>query len=169
VKHLPLIVMMAVLLTGCVGSPSATQDAGNASSPGSFDREAPDIPAILDAVYPARGDAPAELSTTVVLEGEGVAVTSGDRVTVEYLGIRWSDTAIFDSSWSRGAPFTFSLGAGEVINGWDLGIEGMRVGERRLLVIPPNLAYGDVGAGDVIGPGETLVFVVDLVEIEATR
>jgi len=82
---------------------------------------------------------------------------------VHYVGVGWSTRKQFDASWDRGSPFSFPLGAGRVIKGWDQGVAGMKVGGRRRLVIPPQLGYGDRGAGGAIKPGETLVFVVDLV------
>jgi peptidylprolyl isomerase len=86
---------------------------------------------------------------------------------VQYTGVAWSTGRKFDSSWDRGAePFAFRLGAGMVIPGWDQGVAGMRVGGRRELIIPPNLAYGERGAGQDIGPNETLIFVVDLVAVQ---
>jgi peptidylprolyl isomerase len=100
-----------------------------------------------------------------VVEGSGDLAEPGLRLTVQYLGIRWSDGGEFDSSWSRGQPFQFTLGAGQVITGWEEGFVGMRVGGRRMIQIPPAFAFGDRGAGSVIGPGETLVFLVDLVAV----
>ena len=84
---------------------------------------------------------------------------------MHYVGVSWSSGAQFDASWDRGQTFQFTLGAGMVIRGWDEGVAGMKVGGRRKLVIPPELGYGEQGAGGVIGPNETLVFVVDLVAI----
>ncbi|CAN5921839.1 FKBP-type peptidyl-prolyl cis-trans isomerase [soil metagenome] len=95
--------------------------------------------------------------------GDGPEATSGQRVEVHYVGVAWSTREQFDASWDRGEPLRFRLGAGEVIVGWDQGVAGMRVGGRRRLTIPPALAYGSRGAGNVIAPNETLVFVVDLV------
>jgi peptidylprolyl isomerase len=97
--------------------------------------------------------------------GDGPEATRGQRVTVHYVGVAWSTRQQFDASWDRGEPLRFRLGAGEVINGWDQGIVGMRVGGRRRLTIPPALAYGSRGAGGVIKPNETLVFVVDLLAV----
>jgi peptidylprolyl isomerase len=97
--------------------------------------------------------------------GDGAEATPGDLLSVQYVGVRWSDGGEFDASWERGQPLEFELGAGRVIPGWEQGVEGMRVGGRRVITIPPELAYGDRGAGGVIGPDETLVFVVDLVGI----
>ena len=86
-------------------------------------------------------------------------------VSVHYVGVAYSTGEEFDASYNRGAPLDFPLGAGRVIQGWDTGVAGMKVGGRRQLVIPPHLAYGDRGAGGVIRPGETLIFVVDLVDV----
>lgn len=108
------------------------------------------------------GDPPADLVIEDVVVGDGTEAKAGMQVTVDYAGADWSDGFEFDASWNRGEPFTFRLGAGEVIAGWDQGVAGMRVGGRRRLTIPPDLAYGSRGAGGVIGPDETLIFVVDL-------
>ncbi|MDA8342704.1 MAG: FKBP-type peptidyl-prolyl cis-trans isomerase [Actinomycetota bacterium] len=108
------------------------------------------------------GDPPADLVVEDLEVGGGADASSGSRVQVHYSGVAWSTGQEFDSSWDRGEPFAFPLGAGHVIPGWDRGVAGMRVGGRRRLTIPPGLAYGSQGAGGVIGPGETLVFVVDL-------
>jgi peptidylprolyl isomerase len=97
--------------------------------------------------------------------GEGEEAVSGRVVEVHYVGVAWKDGKQFDASWDRGDTFKFKLGKGEVIAGWDQGVAGMKVGGRRRITIPPDLAYGQRGAGGVIGPGETLVFVVDLVGV----
>jgi peptidylprolyl isomerase len=110
------------------------------------------------------GSPPDELVTDDVVVGEGTAAKSGDQVKVHYVGVSFSSGKQFDSSWDRGQPFDFPLGAGRVIKGWDFGVSGMREGGRRTLVIPPSLGYGSRGAGP-IKPNETLVFVVDLVEV----
>lgn len=94
--------------------------------------------------------------------GEGSECSPGQLINVDYVGTSWSDGTEFDSSWSRNEVFSFSLGIGQVIAGWDEGFVGMRVGGRRKLIIPPAKGYGEQGAGGVIGPDETLVFVVDL-------
>jgi peptidylprolyl isomerase len=95
--------------------------------------------------------------------GEGEEAAAGQIVEVHYVGVSWQTGKQFDASWDRGDTFKFGLGKGQVIAGWDQGVAGMKVGGRRRITIPPNLAYGKRGAGGVIGPDETLVFVVDLI------
>jgi peptidylprolyl isomerase len=111
------------------------------------------------------GEPPAELEITDIWEGDGPVASAGDRVTVHYVGVAHSTGEQFDASWDRGEPLSFQLGVGKVIAGWDQGVQGMKVGGRRQLVIPPGLAYGDRGAGNAIAPGETLIFVCDLVSV----
>jgi peptidylprolyl isomerase len=108
---------------------------------------------------------PADLVITDVTEGDGAEATSGSTVSVHYVGVAHSTGEEFDASYNRGTPLQFRIGVGQVIQGWDEGVEGMKVGGRRQLVIPPHLGYGDRGAGGVIKPGETLIFVVDLLEV----
>jgi peptidylprolyl isomerase len=108
---------------------------------------------------------PPDLVADDITVGDGAEAASGQRVEVHYVGVSWSTGQQFDASWDRGQPFSFGLGAGQVIAGWDQGVAGMRVGGRRRLTIPPHLGYGDRGAGGAIGPGETLVFVVDLLGV----
>ena len=110
-------------------------------------------------------DPPGDLLIEDVVVGEGDEATTGQNVEVHYVGVSWSNGQQFDASWDRGDTFTFQLGAGQVIQGWDTGVQGMRVGGQRRLTLPPHLAYGSRGAGGVIGPNETLVFVVDLVGV----
>ena len=114
--------------------------------------------------FPA-GPPPEELDILDIREGDGAEATSGDVVSVHYVGVAYSTGEEFDASYNRGAPLDFPLGAGRVIQGWDTGVAGMKVGGRRQLTIPPDLAYGDRGAGGMIKPGETLIFVVDLVDV----
>ncbi len=97
--------------------------------------------------------------------GDGPEATSGHTVTVHYVGVSWSTGQQFDASWDRREPFQFGLGAGMVIQGWDDGVAGMKVGGRRTLHIPPDMGYGSRGAGGVIAPNETLIFVVDLLDV----
>lgn len=109
------------------------------------------------------GEPPTELQVTDIWPGDGPVANAGDTVSVHYVGVAFSTGEEFDSSWNRDDPLQFRLGVGQVIAGWDQGVQGMRVGGRRQLVIPPDLAYGDRGAGRSIAPGETLIFVCDLV------
>jgi peptidylprolyl isomerase len=109
---------------------------------------------------------PDELVVEDLVVGDGDEATPGHQVDVHYVGVAWSTGEQFDASWDRGSPFGFALGQGQVIRGWDDGVAGMKVGGRRRLTIPPGLAYGERGAGGVIGPGETLVFVVDLLGVK---
>lgn len=117
------------------------------------------------------GDAekPSSLQVVDIVEGDGAAAKDGDAVAVQYVGVSWSTQKQFDASWDRGGqPFTVSpLGRARVIDGWNQGLVGAKVGGRRLLVIPPSLGYGAQGAGGLIGPNETLVFVVDVVSISS--
>ena len=108
---------------------------------------------------------PADLVIDDLVVGDGQEATAGHDVEVHYVGVAWSNGRQFDASWDRGDTFSFRLGAGQVIEGWDRGVAGMRVGGQRRLTLPPELAYGPRGAGGVIGPDETLVFVVDLVGV----
>ncbi len=111
------------------------------------------------------GEPPAELQITDIWEGAGAQASVGDYVKVHYVGVAYSTGEEFDASWNRGDPLEFQLGVGRVIAGWDQGVQGMKVGGRRQLIIPPALAYGDQGAGNAIAPGETLIFVCDLVSV----
>ncbi|MFF0385792.1 FKBP-type peptidyl-prolyl cis-trans isomerase [Streptomyces sp. NPDC004286] len=108
------------------------------------------------------GEPPKDLEIKDIWEGDGEVAEAGDFVKVHYVGVAFSTGEEFDASWNRGTPLDFQLGAGQVIAGWDKGVQGMKVGGRRQLVIPANLAYGDRGAGGRIAPGETLIFVCDL-------
>ena len=110
------------------------------------------------------GAAPTDLVIEELVVGDGAEAKAGDSISAHYVGVAHSTGEEFDASWSRGAPLDFRLGVGQVIKGWDDGIAGMKVGGRRKLTIPASLAYGDRGAGGAIKPGETLIFVVDLVD-----
>jgi len=116
-------------------------------------------------VDPPDGPPPTELEIVDISEGDGDEAAAGQTVRVHYVGVAHSTGEEFDASYNRGEPLSFRLGAGQVISGWDQGVQGMKVGGRRKLVIPPHLAYGDRGAGGVIAPGETLIFVVDLLAV----
>jgi len=111
------------------------------------------------------GPPPTELVVEDITVGDGAEATAGQNVDVHYVGVAWSTGQQFDASWDRGDTFGFGLGRGQVIQGWDDGVAGMKVGGRRRITIPPALGYGARGAGGVIGPNETLVFVVDLLGV----
>jgi peptidylprolyl isomerase len=113
-----------------------------------------------------QGDIPFELAIEDIVVGEGEEASEGRRVAVHYVGVAFSSGEEFDASWNRGQPFTFKLGKGQVIPGWDAGVKGMKVGGRRKLTIPSAMAYGARGAGGVIKPHEPLVFVVDLLTVD---
>lgn len=123
-----------------------------------FDRQKPEID------FPSH-DVPTDLVIEDLIEGKGDEAKPGNTVSTHYVGVAFSTGEEFDASWNRGEPLTFRLGVGQVIRGWDDGILGMKEGGRRRLHIPSDLAYGDRGAGAVIKPGESLVFVVDLVSV----
>jgi peptidylprolyl isomerase len=111
------------------------------------------------------GDPSYQLEIEDIEVGDGEEAAAGRIVEVHYVGVSWSTGEQFDASWDRGDTFKFALGKGQVIQGWDDGVAGMRVGGRRRITIPPMLGYGKRGAGGVIGPDETLIFVVDLVGV----
>ncbi|CAB4558620.1 MAG: FKBP-type peptidyl-prolyl cis-trans isomerase [Actinobacteria bacterium] len=117
-----------------------------------------------DVVVP-EGNPPADLVMEDITVGTGAEAKSGANVEVHYVGVAWSTQREFDASWNRGDTFEFRLGAGQVIAGWDQGVAGMKVGGRRVLTIPPHMGYGAQGAGGVIKGGETLIFVVDLLNV----
>jgi peptidylprolyl isomerase len=160
-----LCVALALAVTGCGSSDdsstSSTGETTSSSSPSS------DVSTNLKAkpkVTVPGGAAPKKLEEIEVVEGDGAEAKEGDEVTVQYVGVGYDSKEEFDSSWSRGEPSTFDLD--EVIPGWNQGIAGMKVGGRRELIIPANLAYGPAGSPPVIGPNETLIFVVDLLAVK---
>ena len=118
------------------------------------------------AIEKPEGDIPFELGIDDLVVGEGDEATPGTKVTVHYVGVAFSTGVEFDASWNRGQPFEFRLGKGQVIQGWDAGVQGMRAGGRRRLTIPSAMAYGARGAGGAIAPHEPLVFVVDLLSVD---
>jgi len=112
------------------------------------------------------GTPPAALKSRDIVKGSGAEAKTGKTVSVQYVGIAYSTGKQFDASWDRHKPFDFKLGAGMVIPGWDKGVVGMKVGGRRQLIIPPDLAYGASGQPPAIGPNETLVFDIDLLKVK---
>jgi peptidylprolyl isomerase len=146
-----IIAVIIVVATGGDDDSSSSAGADTSTKP---EIEVPD------------GDPPTKLETDDVVEGDGAEAKTGDTVTMEYVGVSYSNGKEFDSSWERPEPFSFQLGSGQVIPGWDQGIPGMKVGGRRELIIPPDLAYGEAGSPPDIGPNETLIFVVDLKDVQ---
>jgi peptidylprolyl isomerase len=177
------LLALAPLLAACGGSknePTAAATATASPSPSPTATPTPIIekvrgtPTPLPEVTPSgkrepkiaakKGEPPAGLVIRDLEQGTGAEAVPGKTLAVDYKGVHFDDGEPFDSSWSTGQPFQFILGARQVIKGWDQGIEGMRVGGRRELVIPPELAYGDHGQGS-IEPDETIVFVIDLLDV----
>ena len=143
-----------------------------AAKPPTFAKPTAAVTAVADAVGTntkkrpkidkPTGKPPTKLTVVDIVDGKGAAAKDGDTLTVDYSGASWSNGKVFDASWKSGQPFPVTLGSGQVIQGWEQGLQGMRQGGRRLLVIPPDLGYGSTGSGDKIKPNETLLFVVDL-------
>ena len=148
-----LITVVAVASVVALGSSACGKDGDKPTA-----REKP-------AVSVPSGSAPTALQKTDLIVGDGAEAVAGKKVTVQYVGVSFATKKQFDASWDRGQPFSFVLGQGRVIQGWDEGVPGMKVGGRRQLVIPAELAYGAMGSPPVIGPNETLVFVVDLLSV----
>jgi peptidylprolyl isomerase len=162
---LTIALCAALAIAGCGGgdSSSSSGDTGEASAvewspPGKFGTE-PEI------VAPG-GTAPKQLKTKDLIAGDGAEARTGDEISVQYSGANFKTGEEFDSSWSRNAePFTFTLGEGLVVAGWEQGIVGMKVGGRRELIVPSRLGYGVGGSPPVIPPNEALVFIVDLIAV----
>lgn len=180
---LALCVALAIAVAGCGGGSdsstgssesSASAEAGGSSAKSGESPEesgegvpkaSPNAKKTKPTVTVPKGISPKKFATKEIEEGTGTEAKAGDKVTVQYVGVGYDSEKEFDSSWSRNEPFTFTLGAGEVIKGWDVGVEGMKVGGRRELLIPGNLAYGPEGRPPEIGPNETLIFVIDLLAV----
>ncbi len=161
---LTIAVCAGLFVAGCGGSDSSSSGSTAASGETTAAESAGGEKTKPKVTVP-KGAPPKKLEIREIEAGSGAEAKSGDEVTVQYVGVGFKTGEEFDSSWSRNEPFSFTLGAGEVIPGWDQGVEGMKVGGRRELVIPPELAYGEAGAPPAIGPNETLVFVIDLLEV----
>jgi peptidylprolyl isomerase len=171
---LTLVLLLGAGIVACGGDDSSDTETSASPAP----TEAP-TPPNTDAIVAGiskntkkkpkvvnpEGDPPADLVIKDIVKGKGPKAKAGDTLTMQYVGVSWSSGEQFDASWDRGQAFPFQLGAGMVIPGWDQGMVGMRKGGRRLLIIPPDLGYGEAGAGGTIGPNETLIFVVDLVKL----
>jgi peptidylprolyl isomerase len=165
---------LALAVAGCGSDSSTTSSSSSeeATAPKEAETTAPEEAETATKkktkpkVTVPKGAPPKKLEVKDMEAGSGATAKAGDAVTVNYVGVNYKTGKEFDASWDRGEPFTFTLGAGEVIPGWDQGVAGMKVGGRRELIIPPNLGYGPAGAPPAIPPNETLVFVVDLEAVE---
>jgi peptidylprolyl isomerase len=161
---LTIAVCAGLAIAGCGSDDSSTDSTKAAESTAAAPSESPAEKTKPTVTVPT-GAAPKQLEVKELEAGSGAEAKAGDKVTVQYVGVGYESGEEFDASWDRGEPFPFTLGAGEVIPGWDQGVEGMKVGGRRELIIPPELAYGEAGAPPAIGPNETLVFVIDLLKV----
>jgi peptidylprolyl isomerase len=168
---LPLALLPVIALGACGGSDD-NQPAANTTKAKTTEEPSPaqERKALEDTskrphIPKPTGSPPRRLVKEDLVKGKGPAAKPGDALTVQYVGVTFSTGDEFDASWDRGQPFQFQVGTGQVIKGWDRGLIGMRKGGRRMLTIPPELAYGTTGSPPLIGPNETLVFVVDLIAI----
>ncbi len=162
-----LSLTVALLLTGCgddASDISSRDEPTGSASDGSSATNNLDLTMKPTVTIPADA-APTTLKIDDLVVGDGATAESGKPISVQYVGVSYSTGKQFDASWDSGQPFPFTLGAGKVIQGWDEGIVGMKVGGRRQLTIPPDKAYGAQGFPPVIAPNETLVFVVDLLKV----
>ena len=174
-KRLTLILLacLALAVAGCGGSDDSSSSGETSASTEATTTEssAPSEESngsgkTKPTVTIPKGVSPSKFPYQDLEKGTGATAKKGDTVTVQYVGVGYDSEEEFDSSWSRNEPFTFTLGAGEVIKGWDKGVVGMKVGGRRELVIPANLAYGATPPSSAIAPNEALVFVIDLLAVE---
>jgi peptidylprolyl isomerase len=173
--RLLILPALALALAACGGSkkndeaaatstPAATESA--TASATATPASTPAASGKKPVVHVPKGKPPTKLVVKDLKTGTGATAEAGKTVTVQYVGVNFKGGKQFDASWDRGQPFSFPLGQGQVIPGWDKGVVGMKVGGRRELVIPPDLGYGPQGSPPVIKPNETLVFVVDLLNVQ---
>lgn len=158
------IACLALPVAGCGGGSSSTSSSSTEEATAAKEAQPPQK--TKPKVKAPSGAPPKSLKIKDLEEGSGAAAKSGDAVTVNYVGVDYKSGKEFDASWDRGEPFPFTLGAGQVIPGWEKGVEGMKVGGRRELIIPPGLGYGSTGSPPAIPPNETLIFVIDLEALE---
>jgi peptidylprolyl isomerase len=161
---LTIAVCAGLAIAGCGGSDDSSTESSAAAESTATTNESSAEKTKPKVTVP-KGAPPKQLEVKDLEEGTGAEAKAGDEVTVQYVGVNYKNGKEFDSSWSRSEPFPLTLGAGSVIPGWEQGIEGMKVGGRRELIIPPELAYGETGYPPSIAPNETLVFVIDLLEV----
>jgi peptidylprolyl isomerase len=154
---------LALAVAGCGGSDDSSSSSGAETSASAPANESTDTKPKVEV---PTGPPPKQLERIDLIEGTGAEARTGDKVTVHYVLVDYKSGKEIEASWDRGEPFSFTLGAGEVISGWDLGVAGMKVGGRRELIIPSELAYGPAGSPPTIKPNATLIFVIDLVAVE---
>jgi len=173
-RVLPLLLILLLPLAACGGDddeggePAANTTSSKTSeepSP-SAQREALEDTSVKPVIPKPAGSPPRRLEKEDIVKGKGQPAKNGDTVVVQYVGVSFSNGEEFDASWDRGQPFPVQLGTGSVIEGWEKGLIGIRKGGRRMLTIPPELGYGREGYPPAIAPNETLVFVIDAVEIQ---
>jgi peptidylprolyl isomerase len=157
-----ILACLAVAIAGCGGDEASSESSGESSASTAADSST--APPTKPKVEVPNGAPPTKLESRDLVQGDGAVARAGDEVTVQYVGVDYRSGEQFDASWDRGEPFTFPLGAGEVIQGWDQGVQGMKVGGRRELIVPPKLGYGSQPVGP-IAPNSTLIFVVDLISV----
>ena len=163
---LTIVACLALAFAGCGDDDDSTTSSESTTATNTTEANA-EAPKTKPEVTVPKGAPPQQLEIKDLEEGSGTEAKAGDEVTVQYVGVNYKSGEEFDASWDRGEPFAFQLGAGMVIPGWDQGVEGMKVGGRRELIIPPELGYGpETGSPPAIPPNETLVFVVDLLAVE---
>jgi peptidylprolyl isomerase len=159
-----LCAALVLAIAGCGDSDDSSSTSTETTSEAPAAKAGAEDTGTKPKVTVPNGQPPKQLEENDLVEGSGAEAKAGDEVTVQYVGVGYDSKEEFDASWGR-EPFSFQLGAGAVIPGWDKGVEGMKVGGRRELTIPPDLAYGPAGSPPVIGPNETLIFVVDLLAV----
>ena len=166
----PALLALTLLVGGCGGEempkPTNQPSPNEGQPPAAAPARTPPQLQRKPKVEKGRGSPPKQLKTKDIIEGKGKAAAKGSQLTVNYVGILFESGKEFDASWERKQPFPFKLGEGTVIPGWDKGLEGMKVGGRRRLTIPPEQAYGEQGSPPAIGPNETLIFVIDLLNVQ---
>jgi len=155
----------ATATTGEQGDTAGEQSNGTGGQGDADTKEAIGVGKTKPEVEVPKKLSPDEFAFRDVKKGTGATAKAGDEVTVHYVGVGFKTEEEFDSSWDRGEPLTFQLGVGQVIEGWDQGVTGMKVGGRREMLIPPDLGYGKAGTAS-IGPNETLIFSVDLLAVK---
>lgn len=159
-----IVVCVALVAPGCGGGDSSTKSTGASEAPTTVAVDGSEK--TKPKVTVPKGPPPKKLEIKDLEVGSGAEAKAGDEPTVHYVGVTYKDGKEFVSSWRQQEPMTFPLGEELVIRGWDQAVEGMKVGGRRELIIPPQLAYGQKGAPPTIGPNETLLYVIDLLAVK---